>query len=121
VNPRRPRPSPFAAPAADTTATAHLEYPVTRRQRVEDLTTFAIPEQPALSPDGRTVVYVLTTVDAAADTDVRSLWRATAPAGEARQTDAGKGGLRTGLVSRRDRDRVPAGRRRGRADLDPAG
>jgi hypothetical protein len=35
---------------------------VTRRQRVEDLTTFAVPEQPALSPDGRTVVYILTTL-----------------------------------------------------------
>jgi hypothetical protein len=34
---------------------------VTRRQRVEDLTTFAVPEQPALSPGGRTVVYILTT------------------------------------------------------------
>jgi dipeptidyl aminopeptidase/acylaminoacyl peptidase/CubicO group peptidase (beta-lactamase class C family) len=90
TNPRRPRPSPLAAPTADTTATAHLEYPVTRRQRVEDLTTFAVPEQPALSPDGRTVVYVLTTVDAGADTNVQSLWRATAPVGNARQLTRGR-------------------------------
>jgi dipeptidyl aminopeptidase/acylaminoacyl peptidase len=54
---------------------------VTRRQRIEDLTTFALPSQPALSPDGRAVVYVLTTVDAAADKNVTSLWRAGAPAG----------------------------------------
>jgi dipeptidyl aminopeptidase/acylaminoacyl peptidase/CubicO group peptidase (beta-lactamase class C family) len=40
---------------------------VTRRQRIADLTTFAVPSQPTLSPDGREVVYVLTTVDAAAD------------------------------------------------------
>ncbi len=31
-------------------------------QRIEDLTTFAVPEQPALSPDGNQVVYVLRTV-----------------------------------------------------------
>ena len=48
---------------------------MTRRQRIEDLTTFALPGQPALSPDGREVVYVLTTVDAAADKNVTSLWR----------------------------------------------
>ena len=32
---------------------------MSRRQRIEDLTEFALPEQPALSPDGREVVYVL--------------------------------------------------------------
>jgi dipeptidyl aminopeptidase/acylaminoacyl peptidase/CubicO group peptidase (beta-lactamase class C family) len=48
---------------------------VTRRQRIADITTFALPSQPALSPDGREVVYVLTTVDAAADKNVSSLWR----------------------------------------------
>jgi dipeptidyl aminopeptidase/acylaminoacyl peptidase len=56
---------------------------VTRRPRIEDLTTFALPGQPALSPDGREVVYVLTTVDAAADKNVTSLWRAGAGAGPA--------------------------------------
>ena len=50
---------------------------MTRRQRIADLTTFALPSQPTLSPDGREVVYVLTTVDAAADKNVTSLWRAT--------------------------------------------
>ncbi|MCW2893090.1 MAG: serine hydrolase [Actinomycetia bacterium] len=49
---------------------------MTRRQRIADLTTFAVPSQPALSPGGREVVYVLTTVDAAADKNVTSLWRA---------------------------------------------
>ena len=53
---------------------------MTRRQRIADLTTFALPSQPALSPDGREVVYVLTTVDAAADKNVSSLWRRPAPA-----------------------------------------
>jgi dipeptidyl aminopeptidase/acylaminoacyl peptidase/CubicO group peptidase (beta-lactamase class C family) len=51
---------------------------VTRRQRIDDLTTFAIPGQPALSPDGTEVVYVRTAVDAAADKNVTSLWRVRA-------------------------------------------
>src|SRR5580693_2492314 len=48
---------------------------VTRRQRIEDLTEFALPAEPALSPDGQEIVYVLATTDAAADRNVRSLWR----------------------------------------------
>jgi dipeptidyl aminopeptidase/acylaminoacyl peptidase len=62
---------------------------VTRRQRIDDLTTFAIPGQPALSPDGGTVVYVLTTVDADADENVTSLWRASAAGGDARRLTRG--------------------------------
>ncbi len=50
---------------------------MTRRQRIADLTTFALPSQPALSPDGRNVVYVLTTVDTSSDKNVTSLWRAS--------------------------------------------
>jgi len=69
---------------------------VTRRQRIADLTTFAQPSQPALSPDGREAVYVLTTVDAAADKNVSSLWRVTvagpgAGAGSARPLTTGTG------------------------------
>jgi Tol biopolymer transport system component len=75
---------------------------LTRRQRIEDLTTFAVPGQPALSPDGREVVYVLTTADAAADVNVTSLWR------------AGAGGAPAG-------QRPPASRlTRGKADSAPA-
>jgi dipeptidyl aminopeptidase/acylaminoacyl peptidase/CubicO group peptidase (beta-lactamase class C family) len=75
---------------------------LTRRQRIEDLTTFAVPGQPALSPDGREVVYVLTTADAAADVNVTSLWRAAAGGGPAGQ-------------------RLPASRlTRGKADSAPA-
>ena len=54
---------------------------MTRRPRTEDLTTFALPGQPALSPDGRAVVYMLTSLDADADKNVTSLWRAGAGAG----------------------------------------
>ena len=71
---------------------------MTRRQRIEDLTTFALPGQPALSPDGREIVYVLTTVDAAADKNAASLWRAAA--------DAGSGGPRR--LTRGDADSAPA-------------
>ncbi|MHB1596674.1 MAG: TolB family protein, partial [Streptosporangiaceae bacterium] len=56
---------------------------MTPRPRIEDLTSFAIPEQPALSPDGSQVVYVLRTTDADADRTMRSLWRAGAADGVA--------------------------------------
>jgi dipeptidyl aminopeptidase/acylaminoacyl peptidase/CubicO group peptidase (beta-lactamase class C family) len=63
---------------------------VTRRQRIDDLTTFAVPEQPALSPDGSQVVYVLRTSDAAADAVVRALWRVGAREGEPEQLTRGQ-------------------------------
>jgi Tol biopolymer transport system component len=48
---------------------------MTRRQRIDDLSSLALPEQPALAPDGSRVVYVLATIDSAADRSVRRLWR----------------------------------------------
>ncbi len=47
---------------------------MTRRQRIEDLTAFAVPEGPALSPDGTRAAYVLRTSDAEADRDERAVW-----------------------------------------------
>jgi dipeptidyl aminopeptidase/acylaminoacyl peptidase/CubicO group peptidase (beta-lactamase class C family) len=58
------------------------EKPVTRRQRVDDLTTFAWPEQPALSPDGNQILYVLRTVDADKDRNERAIWRVGTRTGE---------------------------------------
>jgi dipeptidyl aminopeptidase/acylaminoacyl peptidase len=65
------------------------EKPVTRRQRIEDLTTLAVPEQPALSPDGSQIAYVLRTSDVDADRSVRSLWRVGARAGAPQQLTRG--------------------------------
>ncbi len=48
---------------------------MSRRQHSEDLNDIALPEQPALSPDGREIVYVLRTSDAAVDRNVTELWR----------------------------------------------
>ena len=48
---------------------------MTRRLRIDDLTDIAVPESPALSPDGSQVVYVLRTHDLDADRSVRNLWR----------------------------------------------
>ena len=62
---------------------------MSRRQRIEDLTTFAVPEQPALSPDASQIVYVLRTCDAQADRAVRSLWRVGAREGEPQQLTRG--------------------------------
>jgi dipeptidyl aminopeptidase/acylaminoacyl peptidase/CubicO group peptidase (beta-lactamase class C family) len=47
-----------------------------RRQRIEDLTAFAVPEGPALSPDGTRTAYVLRTADAGKDTNPRAIWLA---------------------------------------------
>jgi dipeptidyl aminopeptidase/acylaminoacyl peptidase len=47
---------------------------VVRRARIDDLMSVAAPEQPALSPDGRTVAYVLRSADEAGDRVVRSIW-----------------------------------------------
>ncbi|HEY7174811.1 MAG TPA: S9 family peptidase, partial [Micromonosporaceae bacterium] len=64
---------------------------MTRRQRIEDLTAYAVPEQPALSPDGSRIVYVLRTSDADADRSVRSLWHVATRGGEPRPLTRGKG------------------------------
>ncbi|HEY7175747.1 MAG TPA: prolyl oligopeptidase family serine peptidase, partial [Micromonosporaceae bacterium] len=64
---------------------------MTRRQRTEDLTAYAVPEQPALSPDGSRIVYVLRTSDAEADRSVRSLWHVATGSGEPRPLTRGKG------------------------------
>lgn len=62
---------------------------MTHRQRIDDLTMLAVPEQPALSPDGGQIVYVLRTSDVVADRSVRSLWRVGARAGEPEQLTRG--------------------------------
>ncbi|MGN6792639.1 MAG: S9 family peptidase, partial [Streptosporangiaceae bacterium] len=62
---------------------------MTRRQSIEDLTTFAVPEQPALAPDGSQIVYVLSTIDAQADQTVQRLWRIGAVEGEPAQLTRG--------------------------------
>ncbi|HEX7993106.1 MAG TPA: LpqB family beta-propeller domain-containing protein, partial [Streptosporangiaceae bacterium] len=63
---------------------------MTRRQRIEDLTTFAVPSQPALAPDGSQVVYVVSTIDEQADRSVQCLWRVGAVAGEPVQLTRGR-------------------------------
>lgn len=62
---------------------------MTRRMRIEDLTDIAVPEQPALSPDGAQIAYVLRTLDASADRTVRCLWRVAANSGSAQQLTQG--------------------------------
>ncbi len=50
------------------------ETDVTRRITIEDLYDLAVPEQPAISPDGERIVYALRTSDRQGDRDVRALW-----------------------------------------------
>ncbi|MEV4313098.1 serine hydrolase [Actinocrispum sp. NPDC049592] len=47
---------------------------MTRHQRIDDLTTFTVPGQPAVSPDGGQCLYVLRTTDAEADRDNHAIW-----------------------------------------------
>ena len=65
------------------------EHPVSRRQHIDDLNDIAAPEQPALSPDGQEVVYVLRTADAAADRNVTALWRVGSRDGDPERLTAG--------------------------------
>jgi len=62
---------------------------VTRRLRIADLTDIATPEQPALSPDGSQIVYVLRSQDTAADKPVTRLWRVGATEGDPVQFTTG--------------------------------
>jgi dipeptidyl aminopeptidase/acylaminoacyl peptidase/CubicO group peptidase (beta-lactamase class C family) len=92
---------------------------VTRRQRIADLTTFALPEQPALSPDGREVVYVLATTDEATGETVRSLWR-VATAGATGGTAGATGSTAEGTGSTGSTGSTARPLTRGRADAAPA-
>ncbi|GHF54847.1 dipeptidyl aminopeptidase/acylaminoacyl peptidase/CubicO group peptidase (beta-lactamase class C family) [Amycolatopsis bartoniae] len=63
---------------------------MTRRLRIEDLAALAVPEQPALSPDGTEVLYVLRTCDRDADENVYTLWRAGLDGADARPLTRGR-------------------------------
>lgn len=52
-----------------------------RRVTIDDFLAIASPEQPALSPDGSSIVFALRTTDIDGDRDARSLWRVPADGG----------------------------------------
>ncbi len=60
-----------------------------RHLTIDDLGRIAVPEQPALSPDGAQVAYVVRTNDLDADRVVRTLWIVDVDGGEPRQLGAG--------------------------------
>lgn len=80
---------------------------MTRRQRINDLTTFAVPEQPALSPGGGEIVYVLRTSGVDADRTVRPLASRRAD-GRAAAAHARPGRHVAGVVAGRLANRLPA-------------
>lgn len=62
-----------------------------RPMKVEDLFQFKRVADPQMSPDGKTVVYVITTVDLPANKTAASLWLVATDGGAPRQlTNAGK-------------------------------
>lgn len=60
-----------------------------RRLRISDLTAIAVPAEPAISPDGRHIVYVLRAADAEGDRELRSLWWVTVGSGAPRSLTQG--------------------------------
>lgn len=62
---------------------------MTRRIRIEDIYAIAQPEQPALSPEGQHIAYVLRTSDRAEDRDVQALYAVDTHSGPARQLTSG--------------------------------
>ena len=65
---------------------------MTRRMKIDDLTDLAVPSQPALSPDGDRVVYVLRTLDTpikGEDRNVDQLWTVPTSGGTPRRLTTG--------------------------------
>jgi dipeptidyl aminopeptidase/acylaminoacyl peptidase/CubicO group peptidase (beta-lactamase class C family) len=62
---------------------------MTRRLGIEDLYDIAVPSQPALSPDGSRIVYVLRTADRDGDRNTDTLWEVGSRSGESRQLTRG--------------------------------
>lgn len=60
-----------------------------RRILTDEFIAQPLPEQPALSPDGSQIVYVLRTVNREEDRDERSLWLVPAAGGRARRLTQG--------------------------------
>ncbi|MDI2022864.1 S9 family peptidase [Paenarthrobacter nicotinovorans] len=58
---------------------------MSRRLRSTDLLDIAVPEQPALSPDGQWVAYVLKTLDAGTDSTRHNIWLVDTQGGSPRQ------------------------------------
>ncbi|MFF2502557.1 serine hydrolase [Streptomyces sp. NPDC058067] len=69
---------------------------MTRRLGLDDLYAIAVPSQPALSPDGNRIVYVLRTADRDEDRNVHTLWEVGATTGEARQLTRGTADMAPG-------------------------
>ncbi|GLY42899.1 serine hydrolase [Amycolatopsis sp. NBRC 101858] len=66
---------------------------MTRRLNADDLFAFEFPEQPALSPDGARIVYVVRKADRDTDEDIRSLWEVATSGGPVHRLTRGTADL----------------------------
>ncbi|MEV3858838.1 serine hydrolase [Streptomyces sp. NPDC050095] len=62
---------------------------MTRRLGLDDLYAIALPEQPAIAPDGTRIAYVLRTADREHDRNERALWTVPTGGGPARRLTRG--------------------------------
>ncbi|MCD9199115.1 serine hydrolase [Aeromicrobium wangtongii] len=62
---------------------------MTRRMSIDDLTAIAVPSQPALSPDGSQVAYVLRTLDTEHNRNHDEVWLVPAAGGRPERLTAG--------------------------------
>ncbi|MCB8044956.1 PD40 domain-containing protein [Microbacterium oxydans] len=89
------------------------------RVTVDDLLSVRTPEQPALSPDGTRIAYVLRTTDRDGDRDTRALWQVASSGGAPAPLTHGTGDSAPVWSPRRRAAGVPAGAGRTRAALGP--
>jgi dipeptidyl aminopeptidase/acylaminoacyl peptidase/CubicO group peptidase (beta-lactamase class C family) len=85
----RARVSYIVAERCSTRCHTEGDLDVTRRITIDDLYDLAVPEQPAMSPDGERIVYTLRTTDREGDRDVRALWLVPTLDGEPRRLTRG--------------------------------
>ena len=99
----RPRPAGASFAPASSSPPKPRSQSMPRNVRIDDLFRLILPSQPALSPDGARVVFVVKRLNAKENRHTSHLWIATSKGGRPRQ-------LTRGLVSTEARRGAPTAR-----------